>query len=147
MTDPDFSTFPQPSSNDSTSISNALTAVREACDEVSAHEAYDALLWALGNNHSGTFYPVVLAVLPQFEEILSAGNIWAQRAVLESLIDLGGTFVPEPGHAHYLGVSVRAGLRTFLAALRPEILRLAQHTDVRAESARELIELIDDLPA
>ena len=35
------------------------------------------------------------------------------------LIDLGGTFVPEPGHETFRGVSVRETLTAFIHALRP----------------------------
>jgi hypothetical protein len=141
---PDYQQFPQPESNDSSTIDKALDALRDAHDEPSAGEAYDALLWAVGNNHSGTFYPVVLAVLPQIEEVLADGGVWSQRAAMESLIDLGGTFMPEPGYEMYLGASVRETLRAFIHSLRPRVAPLTEVADARATSASDLLELIDD---
>jgi hypothetical protein len=140
----DFSYFPQPESNHSNSVSKSLDAIRNAHDDASAHEAYDEFLWAMGNNHAGTYYPVVLAVLPHVEQILTDGGLWAQRAAMESLIDLGGTFAPEEGHQTYLGASVQETLREFIRSLRPRFALLVGAPDARAKSASELIDLIDD---
>jgi hypothetical protein len=118
--------FPQPESNESGSVEAALVALRDAKDESAANEAYDAFLWAMGNNHAGTFYPVVLGVLPEIEQILMTGNAWAQRAVMESLIDLGGSFVPEEGYENYLGASVQESLNAFIDSMRHHIAPLAK---------------------
>lgn len=145
MSPPNLAQFPQPESNDSGSIEAALGALRNAEDEATALEAYDAFLWAVGNNHLGTFYPVILGVLPEIEQILVGGTVWAQQAVLESLIDLGGTFVPEPGYEEHLGVSVHQALRAFIHSMRSHIAPLASGNGPRARSAADLLELIDDL--
>ena len=139
--------FPQPESNESGSVEAALDALRDAKDESAANEAYDAFLWAMGNNHAGTFYPVVLGVLPEIEQILMTGNAWAQRAVMESLIDLGGSFVPEEGYENYLGASVQESLNAFIGSMRHHIAPLANGNDARAKSATDLLELIDDRAA
>ena len=136
--------FPQPDSNDSGSVQAALDALWNAHDESTANEAYDAFLWAMGNNHAGTYYPVVLAVLPEIEQILMNGEAWAQRAAMESLIDLGGSFSPEEGYDTYLGASVKETLHAFIHSMRPRIALLANGTDACAKSAIELLELIDD---
>lgn len=136
--------FPQPEHNDRGSVKAALEALRDARDEASAAEAYDAFLWAVGNNHAGTFYPVVLAVLPEVEKLLVEGEYWAQRATIEALIDLGGSFAPEEGYETYLGGSVQGTLKTFIHSLRRQIAPLAIGDDPRARSAADLLELIDD---
>jgi hypothetical protein len=140
----DFSHFPQPETNDPGSVEAALEALWTADDESTAVEAYDAFLWAIGNNHAGTFYPVVLAVLPEIEQILMNGGSWAQRATIEALIDLGGSFGPEQGHETYLGGSVQETLRAFIHSMRDHLVPLAVGDDARAKSALDLIELIDD---
>ena len=139
--------FPQPESNESGSVEAALAALRAAHDESTANEAYDAFLWAIGNNHAGTFYPVVLGALPEIEQILTSGKAWAQRAVMESLIDLGGSFTPEQGHDTYLGASVQETLRAFIHSLRRHIAPLAAGDDACTTSAIDLLELIDDQTA
>ncbi|WP_457279935.1 hypothetical protein [Polaromonas sp. P5_D5] len=143
----DLDHFPQPDSNAAGSVEAALDALWNAYDESTANDAYDALLWATGNNHRGTYYPVVLGVLPEIEQILMKGKEWAQRAVMESLIDLGGSFVPEKGYDTYLGASVKATLNAFIHSMRHRIAPLANGTDARAKSAIELLELIDDQAA
>lgn len=144
MNTPDPTQFPQPEWNDSDSVSGALEALRKARDDVSANEAHDRFLWAVGDNHAGTFHPVVLATLPAIEQILRDGGAWAQHAVLESLIDLAGSFVPAEGHATHLGASVQEALQAFVQSLRPCIALLAQGNGVGSRSAGELVELIDD---
>jgi hypothetical protein len=143
----DLAHFPQPESNDSGSVEAALDALRDAEDESTASEAYDAFLWAMGNNHAGTFYPVILGVLPEIEQILMNGKVWAQRAVMESLIDLGGSFVPEEGYENYLGASVQQALNAFIHSMRHHVAPLANGNDARAKSAMDLLELIDDQAA
>jgi hypothetical protein len=144
MTAPDFDRFPQPEHNKSGSVAAALEALRNAHDEPSAVDACDAFLWAVGDNHAGTFYPVVLAARPAIEDIVVNGGYWAQRATIEALIDLGGPFASEEGQETYQGESVQAALRTFIGSLRGHIAPLAIGDDPRAESAAELLELIDD---
>ena len=136
--------FPQPESNDAGAVEAALLALRSAHDEPTYREAHDAFLWAVGNNHAGTYYPVVLAVLPEIEQILVSGTAWVQRTTMEVLIDLGGSFVPETGHENHLGASVQQTLSTFLHSMRDRIAPLADGDDARAISARDLLELIDD---
>ena len=143
----DLSHFPQPESNDSGSVEAALDGLRDAEDESAASEAYDAFLWAVGNNHAGTFYPVILGVLPEIEQILRNGKAWAQRAAMESLIDLGGSFVPEEGYENYLGAPVQQALNAFIHSMRQHVEPLANGNDARAKSAIDLRELIDDQAA
>ena len=138
---------PMPESSDSGTVEAALEALKSAHDESTAHEAYDAFLWAIGNNHAGTFYPVVLGVLPQLEQILLEGNVWAKRAVMESLIDLGGSFIPEEGHQRYLGTPVQETLQAFIHSMRRHIAPLAVADGPCANSASDLLELIDDQSA
>lgn len=142
-----FDQFPQPESNDPGTMEAALEALRAAVDESTALDAYDALLWAVGDNHRGTFYPVVLGALPEIESILMGGNPWAQRAAMEALIDLGGSFVPEEGFETYLGASVQETLKAFVHSVRRYIAPLATGDDARAKSATDLLELIDDQAA
>jgi hypothetical protein len=136
--------FPQPESNGPDTVESSLEALWAAHDESSSVDAYDAFLWAMGNNHAGTFYPVVLGVLPEIEKILVSGKPWAQRATIEALIDLGGSFMPEQGYETYLGGSVQETLRAFLHRIRRHLEPLVVGDDARAKSAIDLLELIDD---
>jgi hypothetical protein len=112
-------------------MAEALSSVREANDSASSTAAYDKLLYAVGNNHRGTYYPVMLAVMPLLDELLRAGSPWSARTVLEALIDLFESFQPERRYevtkdfarnpqelAHVFEESVRR--------LRPSLERLAE---------------------
>jgi hypothetical protein len=140
----DLGHFPQPESNHPGTVEASLDALWAAYDEPSAVDACDAFLWAVGDNHAGTFYPIVLGVLPEIEQILANGKPCAQRAAMEALIDLGGAFVPEQGYETYLGGSVQETLRAFVRSVRHHVAPLAIGDDARARSAIELLELIDD---
>jgi hypothetical protein len=142
-----FDEFPQPDGNDSGTVGAALEALWNASDESTANEAYDLFLWAVGNNHAGTFFPVVLGTLPGIQRILMSGSEWAQRAAIESLIDLGGSFVPDPGYEMHLGASVQEMLNAFVDSTRSYVAPLANGNDARARSAMDLVELIDDRSA
>ncbi|HET7867857.1 MAG TPA: hypothetical protein VFL86_25920 [Burkholderiaceae bacterium] len=138
-------TYPQPEGNDPGSVPAALKALAQAHDESSALEACDRFLWTVGNNHAGTFFPIVLAALPQMEQILIGGGAWSRQAAMEALIDLGGPFVPEQGHETHLGVPVQETLRLFIRSMRPHILPLTHASGELRRSAEDLVELIDDL--
>ncbi len=139
-----FDYYPQPESNSPSTVEAALEALRNAHDQLSATDASDAFLWSVGNNQIGTFYPVVLGTLSCLKEILINGNAWAQQAVMESLMDLGGTFVPEASHVTYQGKKVQDKLNEFVFSLRSIIEPLAVAQEGRASIANELLELIED---
>lgn len=126
-------------------LADALAALRAANSADAADEAGDQFLWAVGDTLHGCYYPNVLDALPALADILAGGGRWSQRAAMEALIDLGGPFVPAPGFEQINGADVRAALRAFLQAQRDCVDSLTQGNDATADSARELLELIDDL--
>lgn len=141
MTDT-FEGYAEPEWNEDGAVALALQRLRDAHDASSANEAYDQFLWTVGDNEAGTYYPVVLATLPALRALLDAGSQWPQQAVLESLIDLCGSFVPEEGHEVHDGVEVKTTLQAAVHAMSPLVARLASAAG--NERAAELLELIDD---
>jgi len=71
-----FDTFPQPEWNTSGSIALALESLRNAHDQSSSNKAYDRFLYAVGNDHAGTYYPIVLATLPELKQLHIGGGFW-----------------------------------------------------------------------
>ncbi|PQA76832.1 hypothetical protein C5F53_15280 [Rhodoferax sp. TS-BS-61-7] len=63
---------------------------------------------------------------------------------MESLIDLGGSFVPAEGYENYLGASVQETLNAFIHSIRHHVASLTEGNEARAKSAADLLELIDD---
>src|SRR4051812_49042417 len=140
----DCSAYPQPDWNGPESVSIALEHVVRARDAESSSFAYNRLLYALGNNHAGTYYPVVLAVMPYFEAILCRGEPWSQRTVLETLIDLCTSFMPDPGHETFQGVSLSTMLRERIIDLKPHLAPLATGNSVTTKSAQDLLDCLDE---
>jgi hypothetical protein len=140
----DCAVYPQPEWNGPHSLSDALTSVAQACDKESSLRAYNDLLYAIGNNHAGTYYPVVLAVIPKVDEILLVGKAWPQYTVLEVLIDLCSCFQPELGHEAFQGEPLSLALRECVLSLKAHIELVANGTGIAADSARELLDCFNE---
>jgi hypothetical protein len=126
----------QPSSNTKDDVADALRALSLASPET-GQKAYSRMLYALGNNHAGTYYPVVLAAMPFLGAILRDGGLTARLRTLDVLIDLVGSFEPEPGF-EVLASSV--GGRRLKDILKEKVLTLApqiEHRRVDAQSPEE----------
>ena len=140
---PDLTAFEQPPWNDAQSVSSAFTAVQEARDEASSLDAYHRLLYAVGNNHAGSYYSVALAILPGIGEVLRYGDPWSKHAVLEVLIELCGTFGPEPGQELYEDEPLPALLMQRSLKFAPLVRVLAIGESPTAKSAKQLLELLE----
>ena len=134
--------YPQPEWNTTSSLAEAMLAITSACDQQQASEACDRLLYALGNSHAGTYFPIALASLPKLASVLSDGSSWAQFAALNVLIELTGSFVPEPGYEHYAGSNLAESICAGVSNMRPLIEHIAQESGVASAGAREILEQI-----
>ncbi len=74
----------------------ALRALAAATDEATAHDAYNRVLFAIGNNHAGTLYTAAAAALPFVVAIAIQGARWPRWGALEVLID-AHAFAPDLG--------------------------------------------------
>ena len=90
--------FPQPEWNSPDDVPSALRLVASAASERESHAAYDDYLYAVGNNHSGSYYPVVVPTIPFLGEVLVEGGEWAKWTAVQALIDLTASFEPERGY-------------------------------------------------
>lgn len=145
-----WSEFAQPEWNESGSVSLALNSAAIAYDANSCATAYTKVLYALGNNHAGTYYPVVLAALPVFESMVQADGQWVQRIALCLIDDLFASFSPEPGYekASLNGneIDTEFALRSGALALCPVIQRLANSNGPNAQLACEIVKLMSENP-
>ncbi len=141
---PDFSASTEPPWNNPQSLPSAFEAVMLAGNEESSQTAYHRLLSAIGNDHAGTYYPVALEILPATEAILRDGSAWARRIALEVLIDLFGSFEPEPGFEVHRGVELERAVRSGIVGFAPCLGELASGDEVDARGARELLASIRD---
>ncbi len=92
-----WSTFSQPLDNEPEAIPRALEALRDSTTREEAHSSYNRVLYAVGNNHAGTYYPVVLEIVPFLGELLHHTSTLVRETTLDILVDLAGSFDPEPG--------------------------------------------------
>jgi hypothetical protein len=129
-----WASLPQPEGNRPDAVPRALLELASAVSEVEATQAYHRFLFAVGNNHAGTYYQVVLATVPFLGQLLASGGDATRRASLEALIDLTDCFVPAPGQETVDG---EAGSPRDLKVLLAEQVRLllptirALHEDAR----------------
>lgn len=142
----DWGSFPQPAGNASDTIPRALRQLAYAATE----RASSNVLFAVGNDHAGTYYPVVLRIIPFLAEILEHGTQRAKQLTLDVLIDLCASFCPEPGFATMIGVDGEAvEVPVLLDAEVRGLLPLARSLDAPPHDARTRLlarELIDTLP-
>jgi hypothetical protein len=139
----------QPSSNTKDEVVSALRSLSLASPET-GDAAYSRMLYALGNNHAGTYYPVVLAAVPFLGAILRDGGATARLRTLDVLIDLVGSFEPEPG---FEVVESSAGRRSLKNLLKEKVLTLVAQIERRrsdaasseeAKLAQELLDLLNE---
>ena len=143
-----WDSYPRPPYEKVCRIPEALRSVYSANDLNSSRKAAAALTWAIGNDHSGTYYPALLGVLPFVEDLLRNGSIWSRAAVLGFLCDMLFTFAPESGYEEFTDssgrcINVETEFRAWMHDLHPLLAHLAQHRDEPSKYARELLEEID----
>lgn len=139
----------QPPSNAKDEVANALRTLSVASPETS-EQACSRMLYALGNNHAGTYYPVALAAIPFLGAILREGGPTARLRALDVLIDLLGSFQPESG---FETVATTVGRRSLTDVLKARVLDLADLIERRrldaaspeeAKLAQDLLALVHE---
>ncbi len=147
----DWANLPQPDWNAPDSVP---VAIRELAKGINGSTQYNQLLYAVGNNHAGSYYPVVLWVIPFLGQLLANSSSPIRETVLDILIDLLGSFSPEPG---FEKIDTSSGWQLLADALRAEINKLAciiedlhsspNSTAHEKEQASLLLELINEKSA
>ena len=137
-----MSLYSQPDRTSSNSLELALASMARATDLATGTRATEMLIDAVGNNHAGTYSPEVLDVIPLVQGILQTGSPWAQRALLEALIDLCGSFQPQPGCELYEGKPLDRLLHARVRALSSDIKAVAQLPSAAAGSAADLLAVL-----
>lgn len=141
--------FVQPARNAVDAVPAAIRALADGTDQ-DRRRAYHRLLYALGNDHAGTCFPVVLPAVEFLGEVLRDGALVARLRTLDVLLDLLGSFWPEPA---YEEVETDRGRRPLRDVLHESTKRLravverrrqAPETGEEAKLAGELLELLDE---
>jgi len=133
-------------------VAAALKALAFAASEEAAQAAYHRMLYAVGNDHRGSYFPIVLDAVPFFGEILESGTRRSRARTLDVLVDLVGSFGPDPDVVTQDGLrpeDLPVVLRARVEVLRPTLDRLTADVlapDVQA-LAQDLLDcLAEDAP-
>lgn len=138
-----WSEFPQPSWNKSGSIECALN---DLVDGLSS--AYDDLMGSICNNHAGTYYPVLLGVIPFLADVIVCGGENSQRLALCFVDDLFASFHPEAGYEKISlddkGMQdVEVVFCRWIGDLRPELERISRGGERNSVLADSILEVMN----
>jgi hypothetical protein len=148
----DWASFAQPEWNKPGEVFHAFELVLAANNPDSSENAYNRIMFAIGNSHGGTYYPVIVPALPFLAKILENENPWARATVTSALADLYGSFEPEFDRPDYhttdklreeLYSIVQKTIPNFCDALE----RLAANNEIASHDARELLQDIHNRQA
>ena len=141
--------FAQPHWNARDEVPSALRALADTTKSDDS-TAYHRLLYAVGNNHSGTYFPVVLPTIPFIGQILEQAQLAARLRALDVLVDLVGSFSPDPAFGQ---VATSQGLRSLHRLLNEAVrgqavaierCRSNSESPEEARLAEELLSLLQD---
>lgn len=135
--------FPQPSWNAPTEVASAIRALAATTD-VDDFSAYNRVLYALGNNHAGTYFPIVLPAVPFLMQIVNEAGPFARLRTLDVLTDLMGSFCPEPKFEVIVVGAQRIQLRGLFEQAVREHVDVLQRRKQIAETEDEA-KLVGDL--
>lgn len=86
----------------------AFRKLVSAQNESDATSAYNKMLFAIGNNHAGSYYPAARPAVPLLVQAAVVLSGWSRSTAVEILTDLTISFQPEDGETEILDVFVEA---------------------------------------
>ncbi|UHQ22332.1 hypothetical protein LVB77_16915 [Lysobacter sp. 5GHs7-4] len=130
----DWNAYPRPPWSDAAQVRDALRQALRAHDRAGSVAAYHALLYAVGNNHAGTYHAIALAVLPFLAELMRHGAGWPRSTALEAFVDLAFSFEPDAGQE-----TAATELARQARALRPVLEAIAAEGGADAAAAHDAL--------
>ena len=112
--------------------------------------AYNAVLFAIGNNHAGYLFPAAAPAAPLLVRVARARQGWVRQTALEILIECVEFSVDPEQFVDPSGAVVRTedAILAAVQGMREDLEYLArEEAGICAGSARDLLELLDDEPA
>jgi hypothetical protein len=110
--------------------------------------AYDDLIKCVANNHSGTYYPILLGVAPFLAEAIISGGDNSQRVALCVVDDLFASFHSETNwrdipSSDGAAQDMEVLFRQWVEGLKPELERIASGGGMNAAVADSILEGIN----
>lgn len=142
-----WSSLPQPPWNVDGSVPDAIRALASCQSQRETLSAYHSFLFAVGNNHAGTYFPVVLSTVTFLFEVIAVGTDHSREATLDVLIDILCSFEPEPGFETdpSTGSAVKPALLSLVSLYRSRIDALACAGDSSQRVRRLAVQLLNAL--
>lgn len=143
----DWSSHARPTWSTDDEVASALRDLANP-DDPDRWRSYHRLLSAVGNDHAGTYFPIVLPVVFFLGRIVRRGSPIARLRALDVLVDLVGSFEPDPDHTEVVLGARRESLKFLLVysarVLTDDIARVAQapRNDEEAKLAKDLLSLL-----
>jgi len=94
-----WNNYAQPEWNNPTSVIDALGSVARCHDGKSSQAAYDDLMFSIGNNHAGSYFPVAVPAISILGDFIAGNNSWALGVALSVLDDYSHSFYPDAAYA------------------------------------------------
>lgn len=123
-------------------VEAALRSLDDVKDERSMWAAYHRVLFAVGNNHSGTLYPAALPAMTRVAEHLWSECEWVRRAAGETLVEL----LAFEFHPDFAPLPTHAAVAAKLSRLRPFKMAIVRARE-RVDSDDDAVHVFDDLLA
>ena len=145
----DWASYARPPENAADELPATLIALCR--NALGKDRGYHRLLYAIGNNHRGTYYPILVPALPIVTAIASLQQLPAGEIALDALLDIYLSFYPEPGYEQITDPSgdahpVRVLVEEAFQKMRPILSELAGEETDLATLAAELAQEMDSRP-
>jgi hypothetical protein len=130
-------------------VTSAVRQLRRVRSEQEGQDAYNAVLDAVGHNHSGWLYDATGPAAAILVAVVRATRGWARRTALEILIDCLAWVRPEQRFIDADGRTrgVKAALRAAVTSLGAELHMIAADSDTTvpvAKSANDLLHALHE---
>ena len=113
-------------------------------------DAYNRMLFAIGNNHAGCLYPAAVPAVPLLTRVVRELLGWPRWSALEILIECLTFSVDREEFVDPSGSTIRTkdAIVTAVRSTREDLQRLAREQVVvpTAKSAQDLLEQLDEEP-
>lgn len=122
----------------------AFWQLLSAADEREGRAAYDAMLWAIGNNSAGLLYPAAVPATPLIVRIARECDGWVRWAALDILIEFTSFGVDSKRFVSPTGelVDFRESVYAAIHDLRDDLVAMAQAPGDGIPTGRSAAELL-----
>lgn len=143
----DWGSFKGPPDYRPLTVGDALGAIVAVVGEQDSQEAYDRMLFAIGNHHAGTLYPAAVGAVPALVAMARSQSVWTRFTALEILTD-AVHFEGEPGfEMDSSGKNVKKALRDAICRASEDIFAVLMDRGEFDENRADALAVLDAVSA